>query len=99
MLQNATKGFFAASIIFFLLLMVGLLAPKYIGVEAILTLQLIFYSCLLIKDSAKFTPGLKTFTYFKLSTGYNDIFSFTTLILSSDITSKYNFLSIKKTVL
>jgi hypothetical protein len=34
-----------------LLLLIGLVAPKYIGLEGILTLQLIYYSCLLVIDS------------------------------------------------
>ena len=44
------QSMMATTIVFVLCLLIGLLSPKFIGLEAILTLQLIFYSQLLISD-------------------------------------------------
>lgn len=65
-----------------LLLGVGLCTPKYIGVEAISTLQLIYYSCLLVTDVEKYPVGFRTFVTFKYSIGYNDIFEYTRILLN-----------------
>jgi len=64
------------------LLGLGLCTPKYIGVEAISTLQLVYYSCLLVTDVDKYPIGFKTFVTFKYSTGYNDLFTYTSLVLN-----------------
>ena len=44
------QGILATSIVSAICLLIGLLSPKFIGLEAILTLQLIYYSQLLISD-------------------------------------------------
>ncbi len=55
-------------------LFVGVLSPKYIGLESLLTLQLIFYSQMLIADPQKWPIGFMYLKYLKFSSGYNDIF-------------------------
>lgn len=59
--KGADKGYIGLSVVFFSLLIAGLIAPKYIGLEAVLTLQLIFYSCLLVTDAQKYPVGFKSF--------------------------------------
>ncbi len=53
------------------LLIIGLLAPKYIGLEGVLTLQLIFYSQLLVYDIRAWPVGFSVFNYFRYANGYN----------------------------
>ena len=81
------------------LLGVGLCTPKYIGVEAISTLQLIYYSCLLVTNVDKYPVGFKTFVAFKYSTGYNDLFFYTSLVLNENFTKKVFWMTLHKTVI
>ncbi len=59
---------------------------------------MIYYSCLLVVDADKFPVGFKSFNLLKLSTGYNDFFELTTLLLNNDLVSKLNFIGIKKLI-
>lgn len=81
------------------LLGVGLCTPKYIGVEAISTLQLIYYSCLLVTDIDKYPVGFKTFVAFKYSTGFNDFFNYTSLVLNDNLTKKVFWMTLHKTAI
>lgn len=58
-------------------LMMGLITPKFIGLESILTLQLIFYSQLLIVDLAKWPPGFVFLKYLRYASGYNELINLT----------------------
>jgi hypothetical protein len=50
-------------------------APKWIGVEAMQAIQLIFFSQLLITDVSNWPAAFNVFKYFKYSNGFNNIFS------------------------
>jgi hypothetical protein len=52
-----------------------MLAPKWIGVEAMQVNQLIFFSQLLITDASNWPIAFQVFKYFKYSNGFNNIFS------------------------
>jgi hypothetical protein len=81
------------------LLFVGLCTPKFIGLEAILTLQLIFYSCFLIQDVSRMPVGFRTFTAFKFATGFNDLFAFTSILLNGVFERKVVWMGLHKTVI
>jgi hypothetical protein len=73
--------------------MIGLFTPKYIGLEAILTLQLIYYSLILVLDSKKYPIGFNTFKYFKYSNGYNEILNISYFSEAKDmLISKLEFM-------
>lgn len=97
--NKMSKGAMVFGIVILLLLFVGLLTPKFIGLEAVITLQLIFYSQLLISDVKKRPVGFVVFEYFKFANGYNDIFSLTSYALKSDIGIKLSQLEIRKTLI
>jgi hypothetical protein len=86
-----------ASCIFLIFLIVGLFAPKYIGLESILTLEIIFYSQLLIKDPSDWPVGFVYLKYLKLATGYNEnIVEATTYATTTTMGKKYLHLSLQK---
>jgi hypothetical protein len=58
-------------------MLVGGISNKFIGIEAIITLQLIFYSQTLITPISKFPVGLVSLQFLKYANGYNEIFSIT----------------------
>jgi hypothetical protein len=80
-------------------LMIGLLSPKYIGLESLLTLQLVFFSQLLIVNPSKWPVGFMYLKYFKFSSGYNDILNLTDFIPSTNSAKKMENLGIKKTII
>ena len=90
-------AYLAVGLIVLILLGVGLCTPKYIGIEGITTLQLIYYSCLLVTDVEKYPVGFYTFLAFKYSTGFNDFFHFTSLVLNDDFTKKVYWMTLTKT--
>ena len=53
-------------------LVIGLFLPKFIGIETIISLQLIFYSQILIINPEDWPVGFFYLKYLKMSTGYND---------------------------
>ena len=79
-------------------LLVGLLSPKYIGLESLITLQLIFYSQLLITDPSKWPVGFLDLKYLKFASGYNDIFAFTSYTPLTDSAKKLHHLAMQKKV-
>jgi hypothetical protein len=80
-------------------LMIGLLSPKYIGLESLLTLQLVFFSQLLIVNPSKWPVGFMYLKYFKFSSGYNDILILTDFIPYTTSAKKMENLGIKKTII
>jgi len=72
--------------------LIGLMTPKYIGLESILTLQLIFYSQLLISDPSKWPIGFVYLRYLKFSTGFNNIFTYTDYLPLSVMKKKFHHL-------
>lgn len=97
--KNMSLGTTIFGVIFLVLLFIGLLTPKFIGLEAVITLQLIFYSQLLISDVKKRPVGFVMFECFKFVNGYNDFFSLTNYGLKSDIGVKFQQIQIKKTLI
>ena len=79
-------------------LLIGLLSPKYIGLESLLTLQLIFYSQLLIAEPSNWPIGFLYLKYLKFASGYNDIFAFTTYVPLTYDAKKMQHLDMKKTI-
>jgi hypothetical protein len=82
-----------------LIFIIGLFSPKYIGLELILTLQLIFYSQLLIVDPSKIPLGFMYLKYLRLSTGFNDILTLTQYEPVTLMAKKLMHLQIKKTII
>ena len=81
-------------------LVIGLFVPKFIGLEAILTMQLIFYSQMLIVDNEKWPLGFVIqFKYLKTATGYNEMIELTSYLALSNFDKKYDKLSIHKTII
>ncbi len=89
-------GMTVQTILNVLLLLIGLFSPKFIGLESILTLQLIFYSQLLITNVSKIPPGFVFLKSLKYASGYNDLLQFTSSSLDSDLSKKMKLLGIKK---
>ncbi len=54
-----------------IILFVGILSKKYIGLECMLTLQLIYYSQLLVTPWSKFPAEFSSMKYLKYVNGYN----------------------------
>ena len=69
-------------------LLLGFMTPKFIGLESILTLQLLYYSRLLIVDIQRWPPGFSFMNYFKFTSGFNDIFQFTQYQSTTTIAKK-----------
>ena len=89
-------GMMVQTILNLFLLLVGLISPKFIGLESILTLQSIFYSQLLIVNVSRVPPGFVFLKSLKYASGYNDIIQWTNLSLESAIAKKMNLLEINK---
>jgi hypothetical protein len=94
--EKISSGMMAAVVINILFLVIGTLTPKFIGLESILTLHLIFYSQLLIYDLSKWPGGFVFLRYLKLTTGYSDLFQLTNLNPISTIGKKLSNLQFKK---
>lgn len=88
----------ASTILTLIGLFIGLLSPKFIGLESILTLQLIYYSQLLIKSISKWPPGFLFLKYLRLANGYNDVFQFTDYSVIHDKTRELHTLGVKKLI-
>ncbi len=69
--KAAETSILVTSVLSMMGLLVGLFVPKFIGLQAIITMQLIFYSQLLIDDVEKWPIGFMYFTHLKVATGYN----------------------------
>lgn len=54
-------------------LLIGLFVPKFIGLEAIITMQLLYYSQLLIKDISVWPLGFMYFKFLGIAGGYKDL--------------------------
>ncbi len=80
-------------------LFVGVMSPKYIGLESLLTLQLIFYSQMLISDPQKWPIGFMYLKYFKFSSGYNELFKLSSYVPETISSKKLSHLEIKKTII
>jgi hypothetical protein len=63
----------AQTILIVLSLVIGLIAPKFIGLELILTLQLIYLSQLLIYDIKNWPFGFVMLKSLRYSTGSNEL--------------------------
>jgi hypothetical protein len=79
-------------------LVVGLCSPKYIGLESLLTLQLVFYSQLLIVNPSKWPVGFMYLKYLKFASGYNEILELTDFIPYTNQAKKMQHLDLKKTI-
>jgi hypothetical protein len=80
-------------------LLAGLFVPKFIGLETIITMQLIYFSQLLIVNYEEWSVGFLQFANLKAATGYNEVLDLTEYAPVTDLTKKYHRLLIHKTVL
>lgn len=71
LLKSGSSGAMIQGILMLALLGIGLLAPKYIGLEGMVTLQLIFYSQLLIEDNKAWPTEFNIFKNFRFINGFN----------------------------
>jgi hypothetical protein len=78
-------------------LMFGLISPKFIGVEMLMTLQLIFYSQILIINTEKWPAGFLYLKYLKFTSGYNNLFNLTSYSQFGADSIKHWHLAMKKT--
>ena len=58
--------------VFFLFM--GIITPKFIGLESVLALQLCFFSQILVHDNKKFPIGFLSLENLQYSAGFNRIF-------------------------
>jgi hypothetical protein len=82
-----------------LLLVFGLITPKFIGLETIITLQLIFFSQILIYDNSKFPVGFLFLSNLKYTTGFSDIIDFSEYIPMTDSSRKMSSIKMKKLII
>lgn len=80
-------------------LFIGFLTPKFIGLESILTLQIIYYSQLLIYDMSKWPISFNFLKYLRFTSGYNDILQYTEYSIFDGQLRKMNILQIKKLII
>lgn len=80
-------------------LVIGLFLPKFIGLEIIITMQLIFYSQLLIYDFEKWPVGFVQFNNLKAATGYNEFLNLTEYTPMTVVSKKYHKLTLHKTLI
>jgi hypothetical protein len=83
--QNTSYGMMGSSLVLVALLLLGMMAGKFIGLEAAVTLQLIYLSQLLINPSYKIPTGFMMFQYLKFVNGYSKIIQITAYTSQSDI--------------
>lgn len=65
----------------------------------IVTMQLIFYSQILIDDFDKWPVGFVQFEQLKVATGYNDFLNLTEYTPTTIVSKKYNKLTLHKTII
>lgn len=71
--EKVSQIYFYLIIVFYAFGFCMLFSDKFIGVEAMNSLQVVFFSLLLIKDSNSWPEAFSTFLSFKLTTGLNHI--------------------------
>ena len=71
---NIEHGFMITNMLSLLCLLIGLFSRKYIGLECLFVLQLIYYSQLLVGDADKWPAGFEYLKYLKYASGYNQIY-------------------------
>jgi hypothetical protein len=86
----------AAIILNIICFLVGFLSFKFIGLESILTLQLIYFCQLLIFDISRWPSGFSFLQNLKYSSGFNGVLQFTEYGLFSTIAKKMHTLRIQK---
>ena len=69
--ESLTNGMIVTNLLGIICFICGLLSTKYIGLECILTLQLIYYSQLLISNANKWPLGFQYLSYLKYACGFN----------------------------
>jgi hypothetical protein len=74
--QSIGSGILIGAAVSMLLLVLGLITPKFIGLETIITLQLIFFSQILIYDNSKFPVGFLFLSNLQYTAGFNEIIDF-----------------------
>jgi hypothetical protein len=89
----------ATVIVSMVALLVGLFVPKFIGLESIITMQLMFYSQLLIVEYEKWPLSFIQFSRFKGATGYNELLDLTEYAPLTNIAKKLQKLFIHKSFL
>jgi hypothetical protein len=75
-----------------LIFFVSLFAPKWIGVEAVLAIQLIFFSQVLIVDVTNWPNSFQAFKYFKYASGFNEVIP-SKISKNSVLSKKLSFLN------
>ena len=88
----------AVNILSLIILAVGLIAPKFIGLEMTLTLQFLFFSQFLVQDVDYWPIAFLYLSYMKYSSGYNTILDFTDYEQRNINSVKYAKLKMKKTI-
>jgi hypothetical protein len=77
-------------------LIAGILSLKFIGLECVLTIQLIYFSQLLINPWQNFPAGFMFLKDLKYINGYNNIFKLSEYFPLTLIERKYFYFSTKK---
>lgn len=86
----------AAIILNIICFLTGLMSFKFIGVESILTLQIIYFCQLLIFDISNWPSGFSFLKNLKYSFGFNDVLNNTEYRLFNTLAKKMHALQIKK---
>jgi hypothetical protein len=86
----------AAIILNIICFLIGLMSFKFIGVESILTLQIVYLCQLLIFDISYWPSGFSFLKNLKYSFGFNDVLNNTEYRLFNTLAKKMHVLQIKK---
>ncbi len=86
----------AAIILNIICFMIGFMSFKFIGVESILTLQIIYFCQLLIFDISKWPSGFSFLNNLKYASGFNNVLHFTEYRLFNSLSKKMHALRIQK---
>ncbi len=97
--KTISYGMLGSTIVNSILLFVGFISPKFIGLESILTLQLIFFSQTLVYDHMNFPVGFVFLQTLQYSTGFNDILDLTEYDSSSNKAKKMSYIKRNKTII
>ena len=82
-----------------LFLFMGIITPKFIGLESVLALQLCFFSQILVHDNKKFPIGFLSLENLQYSAGFNRIFDLIEYIPITYDSIKMNHIKREKLVI
>ena len=87
------------TILSILILFIGLFTSKFIGLEMIIGLQLIYFSQLLISNPSKWPIGFSFLKHLKFATGFSNLIQYSFYVPNSSMEAKFSNLEISKNII